>query len=154
MADVLRFPPLPPIPEPPTGLHDERQTTFARIIGGLASQLSNAEVFVSPANVATGYRASALDLGRIQEEIEGALELFDMEQVRSRWDDDLFIWLRRMLLTWIQRCKYLHFDTDGEKGIHIEVQTQDDRGYYEYHLDVFPGRGSTKVPTAPAPTAP
>ena len=142
MADVLRFPPLPPIPDPPTGLHDDRQRTFVRVIGGLGSQLGNGDIFVSPASLATGYRASAVDLGRIQEEIERALELFDMEQVRSRWNDDLFVWLRRMLLMWIQRCKFLHFDIDGEKGIHIEVQTQDDRGYYEYHVEAFPGRGA------------
>jgi len=47
-------------------------------------------------------------------------------------------------LTWIQRCKAIHFDL-GENGVSLTIETQDDRGYYEYKLDVFPQRaGSTR----------
>jgi hypothetical protein len=139
MADLIQFPPLPAIPDPPTGLHDERQSTFRRIAGGLAEELSGSAGGFGTANVTTGYPASAVDLGGIQDVIETALHRFDMAQVRSRWTDTLFPWLRRMLLTWIQRCKSIHFDLE-EKGIRLQLQTQDDRGYYHYEFDVFPGR--------------
>jgi hypothetical protein len=42
-------------------------------------------------------------------------------------------------VTWIQRCKSVDFDLAGN-GIRLNIETQDDRGYYRYELDVFPGR--------------
>ncbi|HVR37502.1 MAG TPA: hypothetical protein VMU84_00285 [Thermoanaerobaculia bacterium] len=139
MADVVAFPPLPPVPDPPTETEDARQASFRQIAAGLVEQLLQGSGGIATANLVTGYRASAVDVGHLQEVIERGLERFDMEQVRRRWDDDVFAWLRQILLAWIQRCKFIHFELE-ENGIRIQLQTQDDRGYYHYEFDVFPGR--------------
>ena len=139
MTEVVKFPPLPTVPEPPAGMDDERQRTFVRIVEGLTGQVTEDGVHIRAANLVTGYRASAVDVGRLQELMEEALARFEMNQVRERWSDDVFAWMRRLLLTWIQRCKSIHFDL-LDTGIHVQLETQDDRGYYQYEFDVFPGR--------------
>ena len=40
----------------------------------------------------------------------------------------------------VQPVKHMKADL-CDKGIAIEIETQDDHGYYHYRLDVFPGRG-------------
>lgn len=62
-----------------------------------------------------------------------------MEQIRERWDDDVMTWICMMIRSWVQRCKEMHFDV-RELGIHIILETQDDKGYYKYEFDAFPGR--------------
>lgn len=138
MSDVVPFPPLPPIPIRPVGPADARQQTFHRIIGGITDELLD-HGEVGTINTATGFRASAVDLGALQEMMEDGLAHFDMARVRERWETDVRAWLIEMLRSWVQRCKFMHFDP-AENGIHIQIQTQDDRGYYEYEFDVFPGR--------------
>ena len=138
MSDVVRFPPLPPIPIRPVGPADERQQTFHQIVGRITDGLTE-QGNVGVINSATGFRASAVDLGVLQDMIEDGFERLGMEQVRERWEVDVRAWLVSMLRNWVQRCKFLHFDL-AEKGIHIKIQTQDDRGYYDYEFDVFPGR--------------
>lgn len=86
-----------------------------------------------------GFRASAVDLGALQDLIEEALARFEMSQVRERWDVDVRTWIGHTIVSWIQRCKVVQFEL-GETGIHVKIETQDDRGYYQYELDVFPGR--------------
>ena len=138
MTDVLRFPPLPPLPSPPASSLDERQQTFNDIIGNLTSALSQ-RGGVATVNTTTGFHASAVDLGYLQNVIGDAIALFDMAQVRERWSVDLFDWIRRTLTSSIQRCKQIHFDLE-ENGIRITLDAQDDRGYYHYEFDVFPGK--------------
>ena len=138
MSEVVYFPPLPPIPKPPSVPLDERQQQFYRITVGLLTQLSG-EGEVATTNMAHGFRACAVDLGILQDIINDALAPFDMNQIRERWDADLFRWLTHVLKSWIQRCKEMHFDL-AENGIRIRFETQDDRGHYQYEFDVFPGK--------------
>jgi hypothetical protein len=139
MTDVARFPPLPAIPTPPVDVPDERQQIFRRIAGGLTGQLLEGHGQVSVANTTQGYRASAVDLGALQKMLGRAIAHFDMTQVRERWDDDLFAWMRSGTFAWVQRCKMLRM-TVKENGIRVVLETQDDCGYYQYEFDVFPGR--------------
>jgi len=88
---------------------------------------------------ASGFPASAVDLGLLQDLLEDAIKLFDMHEVTERWEQDLGAWFRTTVVAWVQRCKYVSFGLK-EHGVHIAMQTQDDCGYYEYEFDVFPGR--------------
>ena len=62
----------------------------------------------------------------------------DMRQVEARWDE-VREWMRGVLRTWVQRYKMLNIERH-ENGIRVEIETQDDCGYYLYGFDVFPGR--------------
>jgi hypothetical protein len=137
MADVARFPPLPEIPQPPETSPDKRQQTFHRIVGRIADDLFDDDRLAT-ANTAYGYRASAVDLGALQDLLGGAIRRFDIAQVRDRWNEDLFTWMRRAVFAWVQRCKMLQMTVE-ENGIRINLETQDDHGYYRYEFDVFPG---------------
>ena len=45
-------------------------------------------------------------------------------------------WMYRAVFQWVQRCK--GFQVRRRKlGIEIELETQDDHGYYIYRFDVF-----------------
>ena len=98
-----------------------------------------AEMHVSGPNLWTGYYASALDVGRLQAALEQGLGRFDDGQVEARWDE-IFDWIRRVVRSWVQRCKQMRLER-REAGIRVELETQDDLGYYEYGFDVFPRRG-------------
>lgn len=137
MADVARFPPLPPIPDPPAAAPDPRQETFHRIIGPIAGPLADGGQ-IRASNTTSGYRASAVDLGSLQELLGSAIARFDMAQLRDRWNEDVFTWMRCAVFLWVQRCKLLRMTLE-DNGIRISLQTQDDRGYYHYEFDVFPG---------------
>jgi hypothetical protein len=138
MSDVVRFPPLPPLPAPPSTDLDERQRTFRHIAGTLTESITQGGA-VATTNVTAGFRASAVDVGQLQDELAHALARFEVEDVRDRWDADLSRWMRRLLLSWVQRCKRVQFEL-ADNGVHVQVETQDDRGYYHYEFDVFPGR--------------
>ena len=141
MSNVTRFPPLPPVQAPPSGPLDPRQETFYRIAGNLVTQLlQNDEASIITTNTVTGYRASAVDVGHLQELLEAGIRLLDINDVRERWDVDLFDWCCKALFGWVQRRKLLRFSVE-EKGIRVFMETQDDRGYYLYEFDVFPGKG-------------
>ncbi len=147
MGAVVLFPPLPPLPAPPRVGPDPRQRTFEAIVGAMAGPLSR-RGRVGVANVARGFPASAVDLGAIQTALQRGVARLDMKQVRARWSADLFAWMRRVVLTWVQRCKLLQFRL-RPRGIHVRMETQDDDGYYCYAFDVFPGkvaRRRTRVP--------
>src|SRR5258708_1148928 len=105
MKPVARFPPLPPIPQPEEAVPDERQQTSDRIARNLGGSLDSSTGSVQVANVITGFRASAVDLGVLQDMLGRAIEHLDMASVRERWNEDLFLWFHRALMTWIQRCK-------------------------------------------------
>lgn len=142
MSEVVRFPPLPPMPIPPLGPLDERQATFRRIIGNITGELFQQEGEAVVSTV-TGFRASAVDVGQLQQMINDAISTWTMEMVRDRWEADLFEWLHQLLSGWVQRCKHMRFEIDG-KGIGIHLETQDDRGYYNYEFDAFPGKARPK----------
>ena len=91
----------------------------------------------------TGFCASAVNAGQLQQMIDDAISTWTMEMVRDRWESDLFEWLHQLLRGWVQRCKHMHFEIEG-KGIGIHLETQDDRGYYTYEFDAFPGGQKTK----------
>lgn len=61
-----------------------------------------------------------------------------MDDVRQRWNEDLFRWCVDALTGWVQRRKILNLRLE-DNGIHVTMTTQDDRGYYTYEFDVFPG---------------
>jgi hypothetical protein len=137
MTKIVRFPPLPAIPEPFGATGDDRQRVFERIAGVIGEHGESGHVTV--ANTVHGFRASAVDLGFLQDMLGKAVAELRMEDVRARWSDDLFPWFRKALLSWVQRCKRIQISLE-ENGIGIEIETQDDRGYYRYVFDVLPGR--------------
>lgn len=139
---VALFPPLPPRPEPPRFPPDQRQAAFHGITGRLAEQITGAvadDFGFATANTVTGFPASAVDLGRLREALESGIAAFDSALVHERWDIDVSRWLRATVLRWIQRCKSIRLDK-RERGIRVEIETQDDHGYYQYAFDVFPGK--------------
>src|SRR5262245_33233535 len=127
---VARFPPLPPQPEPPRFPVDERQRVFRGIVGGLVDSMGDG-MGLGVANTAMGFPASAIDVGRLQCALEAGLVGFDMDVVRRRWEDDVRTWMQTLVLHWVQRCKSLRMEP-RENGIHIELESQDDLGYYTY----------------------
>lgn len=134
---IVRFPPLPPAPEPPVLPDDPRQTRAGRVVGALAG-IAQQHMRLSGPNLTTGFHASAVDLGALQHALERGLSRFDPAQIESRWSE-VFDWIRRVMSTWVQRYKELRIERRNE-GIRIEFQTQDDLGYYDYAFDVFPHR--------------
>jgi hypothetical protein len=93
---------------------------------------------VSGPNLSIGFYASAVDVGRLQTALERGLARFDEGQLEERWDE-LFDWIQRVARSWVQRCKRMRIER-CPKGIRVELETQDDFGYYEYGFDVFPRR--------------
>jgi hypothetical protein len=91
------------------------------------------------ANTVNGFPASAVNVGRLKEALESAIAAFDMPLVAERWDADVSRWMGATLMAWVQRCKSIKFDK-RERGLRVEIETQDDLGYYEYAFDVFPGK--------------
>ena len=129
---------LPPVPPPPSFGPDPRQEIFYQTVGRLGAELQEkGEIRV--ASTATGYPASAVDLGRLQTEIEQALAGLTLDEIRSRWDAEVLPWLAEFTRNWIQRRKTLRTEIRGH-GIALTIETQDDIGHYTYAFDVFPGR--------------
>lgn len=136
-SPVALFPPLPRVPPPPDSLADPRQTNTARILGVFADAASPTHQ-VSGANLSTGFPAASVDLGRLQQALEDGLARFDAAQLEARWPK-LNGWIHSVLGAWVQRRKMVKIER-REKGIRIELETQDDLGYYTYGFDVFPSR--------------
>ena len=135
---VVRFPPVPRVPPPPLLSEDPRQVTAARIIGAVA-KVAQTSMEVGGPNLVKGFHASAVDLGRLQQALERGLSRFDYAQIEARWSE-VFDWIRRVVGAWVQRYKHMKIER-FERGIRIELETQDDHGYYHYTFDVFPHRG-------------
>jgi hypothetical protein len=70
--------------------------------------------------------------------MERGLRRFTGQQIADRWDE-VFAWLLRVVDRWAQRRKRVKIERLGD-GIRVELQTQDDLGYYEYGFDVFANR--------------
>src|SRR5438045_2463439 len=139
-GELVPFPPLPPAPLPPRFPPDPRQRTRNRIVGAMSSQLSEGEMQLAADTGATGYPASGVNLGRIKDALENALERFSMATLQARWESDVRSFVLSVLHAWVQRAKHKKADV-RDKGIAIEIETQDDHGYYHYCFDVFPGQG-------------
>jgi hypothetical protein len=116
---------------------DPRQAGSTRIIDAIARGVQ-LDVESRGPNMSSGFHASAVDVGRLQSALERGLARFDGAQVEARWDE-IFDWIRRVVRAWVQRCKRMRIER-RETGIRIELETQDDLGYYEYGFDVFPSR--------------
>jgi hypothetical protein len=130
---------LPPVPEPPSFGPDPRQETFYAIVGRLGAALSEVEGEVRVAATSTGYPASAVDLGRLQSEMERALAGWSSSEIRSRWRDEVFPWISQFTRAWVQRRSILTAKRT-RSGIRIVLDTKDDRGYYHYVFEVFLNR--------------
>jgi hypothetical protein len=132
---VILFPPLPEMPEPPVIGPDPRQSGFRGIVGALTEATSEWGR-IRATNLAVGYHASAPSLGVIKSAHEQALVHFDMRSVHDRWDQDLRRWLGKSLLRWIQRTKRVSTELHPN-GIAVEIEAQDDLGYYRYGFDLM-----------------
>ena len=127
---------LPAVPDPPSFGPDPRQEMFYTVIGRLVPALSHPESEVRVAATSTGFPASAVDLGRLQTEIERAFAGWSSKEIRSRWRSDVFPWISRFTRTWVQRRSVLHAKPI-RSGIRIGLDTKDDRGYYHYVFEVL-----------------
>lgn len=138
-SEIVRIPKLPRVPPPPEAGRDERQGTFEGIAGRLGDAMGD-RMAISAANTSRGFPASRVDLGRLQAGLEEGLKRFDMKVVRSRWDVDVAGWMTRLLTSWVQRSEGIRFRL-ARIGVHVRLETQDDRVCCRHELDVFPGRG-------------
>jgi hypothetical protein len=136
-SNVVPFPPLPPVPRAPRLPIDPRQTRASHVIGALA-RVAEGTMRLSGPNFTTGFHASAVDLGRLQAALARGVARLDETQVEARWDE-IFAWMLRVLRSWVQRYKHARIER-REAGIRVEIETQDDHGYYSYGFDVFPGK--------------
>lgn len=136
VSDVpIVFPPLPEMPAPPAVGPDPRQSSFRGIVGAL-TDATREWGQIRATNLATGYHASAPSLGAIKSEHEQALAHFHMGIVSDRWDQDIRRWLAKSLVRWIQRTKRVSTELHIN-GIAVEIETQDDHGYYRYCFDLM-----------------
>ena len=145
---VAQFPPIPRVPDPPRFPPDPRQTRSARIISNIAERIAQTGMDVAGPNLVSGYHASAINLGQLQQTLEHGLSRFDQARLTARWPEVLG-WINEVLVTWIQRPKETRVELK-EKGIRIELTSQDDLGYYDYAFDVFPNRGKPRSKTVAA----
>ena len=135
-SPVVRISRLPPVPPAPDAASEKRQDSFRRLTRTLESAMGR-DMEMATANTSRGFPAAAVDLGRLQEELEAGLRRLDMKEVRARWDEDVSKWIVRLLMTWVQRCKIVRFRL-RRQGINVHLETQDDRGYYRSEFDVVP----------------
>jgi hypothetical protein len=151
LGSVARFPPMPRIPAAPRLPLDERQTRTMRILGAVG-RIAAPKMRLGGPNFATGFHASAVDLGQLQATLAKGVARFDAAQVEERWDE-ILEWMWRVLRTWVQRYKHVKVER-REQGIRVELETQDDHGYYSYGFDVFPGQRPAARHSREAPPAP
>jgi hypothetical protein len=135
-ADVLvRFPPLPELPEPPVVGPDPRQKFYFRIVGTL-TEATEELGRIQASNLATGYHACAPNLGVLKIAHEQALAHFDLGIIRARWEAELQRWLAKSQVRWVQRTKSISTELRAN-GIAVELEAQDDHGYYHYGFDLM-----------------
>jgi len=137
MADIE----LPAYPDPPIVGPDPRQTRAQRITENLTAALEGSHV--AGANFVTGFHAASVDVGRIQAALEAALHRFDEDALTRQWDAQVVAWIHAVLGRWAQRVKSMRVERRGP-ALRVEMETQDDLGYYTYGFDVFPQRGAPK----------
>jgi hypothetical protein len=92
---VARFPP------------DPRQRTRNRIVGAISSQLSEGEMQLAADTGVTGYPASSVNVGRIKDALEEALQRLGMAILQARWETDVRGFVLSILHAWLQRAKHM-----------------------------------------------
>ncbi len=130
---------LHPVPQAPR-LDDPRQDLGRRTLGKGTAQLGR-RGNTTEYNLTTGMSASGVNLGELQSMLEEVVADFEMAELAARWQDDVQGALQDALLEWVQRLDAFELVLH-ESGVSISLQTQDDYGYYQYGLDIFPGRGT------------
>mgnify|MGYP000742728105 CR=1 FL=1 len=130
---------LRPVPEA-LRYDDPRQDLGRRTLGKGTAQLGRRGGSVTY-NLTTGMAASGVNLGELQTLLEAVVADFDMSELSSRWRVDVHDALQDAILEWVQRLDAFELVLH-ESGVSISLQTQDDYGYYQYGLDIFPGRGA------------
>ena len=143
-GEVVPFPPLPAAPFPPRFPPDPRQRTRNRIVGAISSQLSDGETELVADTGVTGYPASGVNLGRIKDVLEEALGRFGRAALQDRWERDVQGFVLSVLHAWVQRAKHVKADL-RDNGVVIEIETQDDHGFYHYRFDVLAARVDRSV---------
>jgi hypothetical protein len=121
---------------------DPRQARAASVIAGIASSIAGSAQSASR-NFETGFHASAVNVGALQQALERGLARFRVEQRDERWDE-IGAWIQRVIAAWVQRRKLVSVDRAGD-AIHVAIETQDDLGYYRYAFDVFPRRSKDRA---------
>ena len=142
MADgksVLKLPRLPGVPSPPSLGRDPRQQQFIDIVGALDDATKEAGVSLASIDIVSGFHAARVDLADLKAALETCIAEFTMDQLRTRWEDDVCALMQQVIGSWVQRRKEVRLRL-RDNGIRVEMQTQDDMGYYNYGFDVFPGR--------------
>lgn len=127
-------------PEAPS-FDDPRQDLGRRTLGKGTAQLGRRGGTVMY-NLTTGMAAASVDLGRLQGLLEGVIVDFEQAELAARWREDVEEALQSTILEWVQRLDAFELELH-ESGVRVSLQTQDDFGYYQYGLDVFPGRSAT-----------
>lgn len=87
------------------------------------------------AATSTGFPASAVDLGRLQSEMERAFAGWSANEIRSRWREEVFLWIAEFTRRWVQRRSMARI-TRTRFGFRIVLDTKDDHGYYHYVFEV------------------
>ena len=145
LTSVARFPPLPRVPAPPRRGADPRQMQTTRILGAIGAVAETKMASIGP-NLSSGFHASAVDLGLLQGALARGIARLAFARIEERWDEVLD-WMRRVVRVWVQRCKRLKIER-RERGVRVELETQDDHGYYSYGFDVFPRRAAAAASPA------
>jgi|GEM_PF-1851516 len=117
---------------------DPRQAKATRILTNLNAQLPLG-AGTSMVNMTTGMAAADLRVGKLQDLLEAMLVEYDMDTLRTEWTEGVGRAVQGAIEVWVQRLKELELDV-RDNGVHVRMQTQDDRGYYRYSFDIFPGR--------------
>lgn len=125
----------PAIPKPPK-LEDPRQGLLRHVAQAFHRAQAD-QVSVSASNTTSGFRASAADLGALQDLIRTGLAGLDEGELDAEWDE-VEKYVKRVVRTWVQRVKRARVAHEGLK-VRVELVTQDDRGFYDYAFEVLLG---------------
>ena len=87
-------------------------------------------------NTSTGFHAAKVDVGALKDVLERGVRDFTSAQLQERWSEDVAAWMHTVIRTWVQRCKRRRLICEGS-GIHLQLETQDDHGYYQYDFEVL-----------------
>jgi len=129
--------PLPAVPPPPQLPADARQRIEKRAILASMKQHAAQGASLGVINMATGYPASAVDLGRLSDVVTSGLSTWSMADVRAR-RGEVRAWLDALVSTWVQRVKVFNVRFD-DASFQVKLSTKDDRGFYDYGFEVVPG---------------
>lgn len=130
---------MPKAPVAPVRGPDPRQQNFEQVVNAIDAAARKSDASIASANVSQGFHAARVDLGELKNALEFGVRKFTVAQLHARWEEDVRTWMHSLIRLWVQRCKSQRLEL-RENGIAVELETQDDHGYYVYRFDVFPGR--------------